>query len=90
MQAAGRDAADRAGRVVPYLNGGFSLDCDIFETAFHSVPLDAYFKFADLDDFASRVGAALTGPRVGTALRGNDVLRQAILALALRAGIDAM
>ena len=39
--------------------------------------------------FGDRVGAALTGTRMGTALRGNDVLRQAILALALRVGIDA-
>jgi hypothetical protein len=35
------------------------------------------------------VGDGLAGTRMGTALRGNDVLRQAILALALRVGIDA-
>jgi hypothetical protein len=36
--------------------------------------------------FGDRAAAALTGTR--TALRGNDVLRQAILTLALRVGID--
>ena len=155
------------GRVVPYLYGGSSRDCAIFETVFHNVPIDAPDKFVDLDDFAhrahgrivsrrdlqlvnlttdglhrlkvpkaelitsapidyvdtarwaeaihrqfpevdgllwmsrqrdrdeavrlfgDRVGKALTGTRMGTALRGNDVLRQAILALALRVGIDA-
>ena len=143
-----------------------SLDCAIFETVFHNVPIDAPDKFVDLDNFANRahgrivsdrdlqlvnlttdglhrlkvskaeliasapidyldtarwaqalhhqcphvdglfwmsrqrdrdqalvlfgdrVGSALTGTRMGTALRGNDVLRQAILTLALRAGID--
>lgn len=158
---------DSAGCVVPYLYGGSSLDCAIFETVFHNVPIDAPDKFVDLDDFANRAhgrivpnrdlqlvnlttdglhrlkvpkaeliasapidyadtarwaeaiyhqcpdvdglvwmsrqrdrdqavmlfgdraGAALTGTRMGTALRGNDVLRQAILALALRVGIDA-
>ena len=158
---------DAKGRVVPYLYGGSSLDCAIFETVFHNVPIDAPDKFVDLDDFANRAhgrivpqrdlqlvnlttdglhrlkvpkaelitsapidyldtarwaeaihhqcpevdglfwmsrqrdrdqalvlfgdraGSALTGTRVGTALRGNDVLRQAILALALRVGIDA-
>ena len=39
--------------------------------------------------FGDRAGKALTGTRMGTALRGNDVLRQAILALVLRVGIDA-
>jgi hypothetical protein len=39
--------------------------------------------------FGDRAAAALTGTRMGTALRGNDVLRQAILTLALRVGIDA-
>jgi len=39
--------------------------------------------------FGDRAGTALTGTRMGTALRGNDVLRQAILALALRVGIEA-
>ena len=158
---------DSAGRVVPYLYGGSSRDCAIFETVFHNVPIDAPDKFVDLDDFANRAhgrivpnrdlqlvnlttdglhrlkvpkselitsppidyidtarwaeaihhqfpgvdglfwmsrqrdrdqtlilfgdraGAALTGTRMGTALRGNDVLRQAILVLALRVGIDA-
>ena len=158
---------DSAGRVVPYLYGGSSRDCAIFETVFHNVPIDAPDKFMDLDDFANRAHgrivpkrdlqlvnlttdglhrlkipkaelitsapidyldtarwaeaihdqfpdvdglfwmsrlrdrdqalvlfgdravAALTGTRMGTALRGNDVLRQAILVLALRVGIDA-
>lgn len=152
---------------MPYLYGGSSRDCAIFETVFHNVPIDATDKFVDLDDFANRAhgrivprrdlrlvnlttdglhrpkvpkvelitsapidyldtarwaeaihhqfpdvdglfwmsrqrdrdqalmlfgdraGAALIGTRMGTALRGNDVLRQAILALALRVGIDA-
>jgi hypothetical protein len=158
---------DAKGRVVPYLYGGSSRDCAIFETVFHNVPIDAPDKFVDLDDFANRAhgrivpkrdlqlvsltsdglhrlkvpkaeliasepidyldtarwaeaiyhqfagvdgliwmsrqrdrdqalilfgdraGAALTGTRLGTALRGNDVLRQAILTLALRVGIEA-
>lgn len=158
---------DVKGRVVPYLYGGSSRDCAIFETVFHNVPIEAPDKFVDLDDFANRAhgqivpkrdlqlvnltsdglhrlkvpkaeliasepidyldtarwaeaihhqfagvdgliwmsrqrdrdqalilfgdraGAALTGTRLGTALRGNDVLRQAILTLALRVGIDA-
>ena len=157
---------DSLGRVVPYLYGGSTAACAIFETVFHNVAIDAPDKFVDLDDFASRahgrivpkrdlrlvnlttdglhrlkvpkaeliasapidyldtarwaeaihhqfpgvdglvwmsrqrdrdqalmlfgdrVGAALAGTRLGTALRGNDVLRQAILALALRVGID--
>ena len=155
------------GRVVPYLYGGSSHDCAIFETVFHNVPIDAPDKFVDLDDFANRAhgrivprrdlhlvnlttdglhrlkvpkaelitsapidyvetarwaeaihqqcsdvdglfwmsrqrdrdqalmlfgdraAAVLTGTRMGAALRDNDVLRQAILALALRVGIDA-
>jgi RES domain len=155
------------GRVVPYLYGGSSRECAVFETVFHNVPIDAPDKFVDLDDFSNRAhgmvvssrdlqlvnlttdglhrlkvpkaelitsapidyldtarwaeaihrqfvnvdglvwmsrqrdrdeavilfgdraGKALTGTRMGTALRGNDVLRQAILALALRVGIDA-
>lgn len=158
---------DAKGRVVPYLYGGSSRDCAIFETIFHNVPIDAADKFVDLDGFANRahgrvvprrdlklvnlttdglhrlkvpkselitsapidyldtarwaaaihhqcpevdglfwmsrqrdrdqalvlfgdrVGDGLAGTRMGTALRGNDVLRQAILALALRVGIDA-
>jgi RES domain len=157
---------DAKSRVVPYLYGGSSRDCAIFETVFHNVPIDAPDKFVDLDDFANRAhgrvvptrdlqlvnlttdglhrlkvpkaelitsppidylatarwaeaihhrfpgvdglvwmsrqrdrdqalmlfgdraGASLTGARMGTALRGNDVLRQAILTLALRVGID--
>lgn len=155
------------GRVVPYLYGGSSLDCAIFETVFHNVPIDAADKFVDLAVFANRAherlsprrdlqlvnlttdglhrlkvpkgeliasspidygdtarwaealhrqyshidglvwmsrqrdrdqalvlfedraGSMLTGTRIGGPLRTNDVLRQAILSLALRAGIDA-
>lgn len=43
-----------AGSVVPYLYGGSTLDCAIFETIFHEVPIDAADKFVDLDDFAQR------------------------------------
>jgi hypothetical protein len=43
-----------AGSVVPYLYGGLTLDCAIFETVFHEVPVDAADKFVDLDDFALR------------------------------------
>jgi hypothetical protein len=42
------------GTVVPYLYGGSTLDCAIFETVFHDVPIDAADKFVDLDDFAQR------------------------------------
>ena len=35
-----------------------------------------------------RVGSALAGIRLGGALRCNDILRQAILNLALRVGIE--
>jgi hypothetical protein len=42
------------GEVVPYLYGGSTLDCAIFETVFHDVPMDAADKFVDLDDFAQR------------------------------------
>ena len=39
--------------------------------------------------FGDRAGKALAGTRMGPALRSNDVLRQSVLALALRVGIDA-
>ena len=39
--------------------------------------------------FGDRSGTALAGTRIGPALRSNDGLRQSILALALRVGIDA-
>lgn len=39
---------------MPYLYGGATLDCAIFETVFHAVPIDAPDKFVDLDDFAQR------------------------------------
>lgn len=42
------------GKVVPYLYGGSSRDCAIFETVFHNVPIAAADKFVDLDDFAQR------------------------------------
>jgi len=45
---------DDKGRVVPYLYGGATLDCAIFETVFHDVPIDAPDKSVDLDDFAQR------------------------------------
>lgn len=45
---------DAAGEVVPYLYGGSTLDCAIFETVFHEVPIDAADKFVDLDLFAQR------------------------------------
>jgi hypothetical protein len=158
---------DAKGRVVPYLYGGATLDCAIFETVFHDVPIDAPDKFVALDDFAQRghgqlapnrelllvdltseglhrlkipkeeliaspardyvdtakwaealhhqckdadglvwmsrqrdrdramllfgdrVKGALSGTRIGGPLARNDALRQAILAAALRAGIDA-
>lgn len=44
----------RSGNVVPYLYGGSSLECAIFETGFHNVPIDAADKFVDLDGFAMR------------------------------------
>lgn len=45
---------DRIGRVVPYLYAGSTLECAIFETIFHNVPIDAQDKFVDLDAFARR------------------------------------
>lgn len=149
---------DARGTVVPYLYGGSSLECAIFETVFHHVPIDAEDKFVDLDGFAQRelrlvnlttdglhrlrvpkgeliasapidypatarwaqalhhqypdidglvwmsrqrdrdqalvlfgdrAGTALAGTRLGGPLRANDRLRQTVLALALRVGIDA-
>jgi hypothetical protein len=50
---------DEQGGVVPYLYGGSSRDCAIFETVFHNVPVDAPCKFIDLDDFANRGYAKL-------------------------------
>ena len=153
--------------IVPYMYGGSSLECAIFETVFHNVPIDAADKFVDLDGFATRghgeiapqrdlqlvdlttdglhrlkvskaelinsapidylctakwaqaihqqfphvdgmlwmsrqrdrdhalvlfgdrIGSGLTGKRIGGALKLNDTLRQKILAMALRVGIDA-
>lgn len=43
---------DDAGVVVPYLYSGSTLDCAIFETIFHDVPLDLPDKFVDLTQFA--------------------------------------
>lgn len=45
---------DVHGNVVPYLYAGSTLDCAIFETVFHDVPIDAVDKFVDLDEFAQR------------------------------------
>lgn len=156
------------GKVVPYLYGGSTRECAIFETLFHNVPIDAKDKFVDLDDFAQRghgqlvprralrladlttdglhrlkvpkeeliasaprdypatarwaealhrqfkdidgliwmsrqrdrdralmlfgdrVRGALTGSPVGAPLARNAELREAVLALALRAGIEAV
>lgn len=158
---------DARGKLVPYLYGGTTLDCAIFETVFHDVPFDAPDKYVDLDAFAQRghgqllpqralrlvdltseglhrikvpkeeliaspsrdypataawaqalhhrfadvdglvwmsrqrdrdrsvvlfgdrVKGVLAGTRIGGPLARNDGLRQAILAAALRAGIDA-
>jgi hypothetical protein len=163
---------DARGRVVPYLYGGSTLECAIFETVFHNVPIDAPDKSVDLDDYAQRAhglieparelrlvdlttdglhrlkvpkaeliagnpidypetarwaqalhqqypeidglrwmsrqrdadqaivlfgdriataakGGALRGTRLSGPLRTDDTLRQAVLALALRVGIDA-
>lgn len=49
--------------VVPYLYGGSTLDCAIFETVFHDVPVDAPDKFVDLDEFAHRGHAELVSSR---------------------------
>lgn len=54
---------DAAGLVVPYLYGGSTLDCAIFETIFHDVPIDAADKFVDLDGFATRGHGELTPSR---------------------------
>jgi hypothetical protein len=45
---------DAKGKVVSYLYGGSTLDCAVFETVFHDVPIDAPDKFVDLDFFAAR------------------------------------
>jgi hypothetical protein len=54
---------DAAGRVVPYLYGGSTLECAIFETVFHNVPIDARDKFVDLDSFGQRAHGRLTPTR---------------------------
>jgi len=54
---------DAAGRVVPYLYGGATLDCAIFETVFHDIPIDAPDKFVDLDGFARRGHGQITPGR---------------------------
>lgn len=51
---------NRQGQVVPYLYGGSTLDCAVFETVFHHVPIDAADKSVDLDDFAQRGHGQLT------------------------------
>lgn len=55
---------DEHGRVVPYLYGGSSLECAIFETVFHNVPIAALHKFVDLDAFATRGYGQLIPQRV--------------------------
>lgn len=54
---------DNRGRIVPYLYGGSTLDCAIFETIFHDVPFDAADKFVDLEPFAQRGHGELTPQR---------------------------
>lgn len=54
---------DTQGRVVPYLYGGSTLDCAIFETIFHDVPIAAADKFVDLEAFAQRGHGELTPKR---------------------------
>ncbi len=51
------------GQVVPYLYGGSTLNCAIFETVFHDVPIDSPDKFVDLADFAERGHGELTPKR---------------------------
>jgi RES domain len=93
---------DRRGKVVPYLYGGSTREGAIFETIFHNVPIDAEDKFVDLDDFAQRghgqlvpardlrlVDLTTDGTRMGGVLARNSELREAVLALALRAVIEA-
>lgn len=54
---------DVKGQVVPYLYGGATLDCAIFETVFHDVPIAAVDKFVDLAEFAQRGHGELTPGR---------------------------
>ena len=46
--------ADASGSVVPYLYGGSTLECAIFETVLHDVPIAAADKYVDLGAFARR------------------------------------
>ena len=72
MDAAGRlrkptrfaPIRDVSGAVVPYLYGGATLDCAIFETMFHDVAVDADDKFVDLT--TSRSGATARQCRIAT------------------------
>ena len=50
------------GRVVPYLYGGSSRDCAIFETVFHNVPIEAPDKFVDLPIWAPATVATSVSP----------------------------
>ena len=54
---------DQDGKVVPYLYGGSSLECAIFETVFHEVPVDAPDKFVDLDAFANHAHVEIAPKR---------------------------
>lgn len=54
---------DSRGRLVPYLYGGSSLDCAIFETVFHEVPIDAPDTFVDLESFANHAHGELVPRR---------------------------
>jgi hypothetical protein len=55
--------ADAQGRTVPYLYGGQTADCAIFETVFHNVPLAAEDKFVDLAAFGGRAHGVLRPTR---------------------------
>ena len=52
------------GKIVPYIYGGSSLDCAIFETVFHDVPIDGLYKYVDLEYFSNYCHAILAPQRV--------------------------
>ena len=51
------------GAAIPYLYGGSTLDCAIFETVFHDVPFDQPDKFVDLQPFARHAHGELLAAR---------------------------
>jgi hypothetical protein len=63
------------GQTVPFLYGGGTLDCVLFETLFHDVPVDATSKFVDLDAWARHGHAELTPQR---ALRLADLTSEGL------------